>query len=101
MLGCDTNAARPAGRGRGRDQENPAISRPALYGAFVVLDELDIERLVAAAGYEPATRVAVGVSSRSTTVVVAQGGARARDFDCDSVGYAGSLATQVTGACAA
>jgi CubicO group peptidase (beta-lactamase class C family) len=87
--------------GRGRDSRTQAISRAALYGAFVVLDELDIKRLVAAAGYEPATRVAVGVSSRSTTVFVAQAGAEARDFDCDSVAYAGSLAKQITGACAA
>jgi CubicO group peptidase (beta-lactamase class C family) len=79
----------------------PAISRPALYGAFVMLDELDVERLVAAADYDLATRVAVGVSSPSTTVFVAQGGAKAQDFDCDSVGYAGSLAKQITGACAA
>jgi CubicO group peptidase (beta-lactamase class C family) len=68
----------------------------------VALDEQDIRRLVAAAGYDPATPVAVGVSSPSTTILVAQReDARSRGFDCDSVGYAGSLAKQITGACAA
>ncbi|MGH3116733.1 MAG: serine hydrolase domain-containing protein [Gaiellales bacterium] len=67
-----------------------------------MLDERAIERLVAAAGYDPATPVAVGVSSPSISVFAAQGEAtEAGDFDCDSVGYAGSLAKQVTGACAA
>jgi CubicO group peptidase (beta-lactamase class C family) len=67
-----------------------------------VLDERAIERLVAAAGYDPATAVAVGVSSPSRSVFAAQAeGTDAGDFECDSVGYAGSLAKQITGACAA
>ena len=55
---------------------------------------MNFERLIAAAGYEAATPVAVGVSSPSATVLAAHG-------KCDSVAYAGSLAKQVTGACAA
>ena len=58
--------------------------------------------MIAAAGYDPATPVAVGVSEPSKTVLVAQpGDAEGREFDCDSVAYAGSLAKQITGACAA
>jgi CubicO group peptidase (beta-lactamase class C family) len=53
---------------------------------------VNLERQIAAAGYDPATPLAVGVSS---------GGALATHGDCDSVAYAGSLAKQVTGACAA
>jgi CubicO group peptidase (beta-lactamase class C family) len=68
----------------------------------VTLDERTIERLVAAAGYDPAISVAVGVSSPSLSVFAAQGeGTAPGEFDHDSVGYAGSLAKQVTGACAA
>jgi CubicO group peptidase (beta-lactamase class C family) len=68
----------------------------------VALDERAIERLIAAAGYDPATPVAVGVSSPSITVFATQGeGTGARESDCDAVGYAGSLAKQITGACAA
>lgn len=68
----------------------------------MALDEPDIERLIVAAGYDSSTLVAVGVSSPSTTVLAAHGkGAGGRFLDCDAVGYAGSLAKQITGACAA
>ena len=50
--------------------------------------------MISAAGYDAATPVSVGVSSASATVLASHG-------DCDSVAYAGSLAKQVTGACAA
>jgi CubicO group peptidase (beta-lactamase class C family) len=55
---------------------------------------VNLERLISVAGYDAATPVAVGVSSASATVLASRG-------DCDSVAYAGSLAKQVTGACAA
>jgi len=55
---------------------------------------VNLERLISAAGYDAAMPVAVGVSSASATVLASHG-------DCDSVAYAGSLAKQVTGACAA
>jgi CubicO group peptidase (beta-lactamase class C family) len=55
---------------------------------------VNLERLISAAGYDAATPVAVGVSSASATVLASHG-------DCDSVAYAGSLAKQVTGVCAA
>jgi CubicO group peptidase (beta-lactamase class C family) len=55
---------------------------------------VNLDRLISAAGYNPATPVAVGVSSASGTVLASHG-------DCGSVAYAGSLAKQVTGACAA
>ena len=55
---------------------------------------MNLERLISAAGYDAATPVAVGVGSASATVLASHG-------DCDSVAYAGSLAKQVTGACAA
>jgi CubicO group peptidase (beta-lactamase class C family) len=68
----------------------------------VTLDQAAIERLIVAAGYDPSTPVAVGVGSPATTVLAAQGASPdAARFDCDSVAYAGSLAKQVTGACAA
>jgi CubicO group peptidase (beta-lactamase class C family) len=68
----------------------------------VTLDEAAIERLIVAAGYDPATPVAVGVGSPATAVCAAQGASHgATRFDCDSVAYGGSLAKQVTGACAA
>jgi CubicO group peptidase (beta-lactamase class C family) len=68
----------------------------------VVLDELEIERLIRAAGYDSATPVAVGVSSPSAKVLVAhREGADAGGLDCDGLAYAGSLAKQITGACAA
>jgi CubicO group peptidase (beta-lactamase class C family) len=57
-----------------------------------------LEGLIAAAGYKPSTPLSVGVSSGGTTALAAQG---APPMDCDSVAYAGSLAKQVTGACAA
>lgn len=68
----------------------------------MALDERAIERLILAAGYDSAMQVAVGVSSPSTILFVAHGD-RAGDspFDCDAVGYGGSLAKQITGACAA
>lgn len=59
---------------------------------------MKLERLIAAAGYEPSTPLAVGVSSGGTTALAAQGDP---PMDCDSVAYAGSLAKQITGACAA
>ena len=68
----------------------------------MVLDELEIERLIRAAGYDSATPVAVGVSSPSAKVLVAhREGADAVGLDCDGLAYAGSLAKQITGACAA
>jgi CubicO group peptidase (beta-lactamase class C family) len=68
----------------------------------VALDERAIARMIAAAGYDPATQVAVGMSSPSTTVFAAHGeGTGAGVPDWDAVGYAGSLAKQITGACAA
>lgn len=58
--------------------------------------------MIASAGYDPSTPVAVGVRSASTTVLAAQGGTETgARYSCDSVAYAGSLAKQVTGACAA
>lgn len=59
---------------------------------------MNIERLIAAAGYEAATPVAAGVSLASATAFAAQGD---RPLDCDSVAYADSLAKQVTATCAA
>lgn len=57
---------------------------------------------MAAAGYDSATPLVVGVSSPVDSVVFAQGAtADGRAFDGDSVSYAGSLAKQITGACAA
>jgi CubicO group peptidase (beta-lactamase class C family) len=68
----------------------------------VALDQRAVERLIAAVDYDPATPVAVGVSSPSMTLLAAQGeGTGPGAFDCDGVGYAGSLAKQITGACAA
>ena len=68
----------------------------------MALDEPDLERLIVSAGYDSSTLVAVGVSSPSATVLAAHGkGAGGRFLDCDAVGYAGSLAKQITGACAA
>jgi len=68
----------------------------------VALDEPDIERLIVAAGYDSSTLVTVGVSSPSMAVLAARGkGAEGRVSGCDAVGYAGSLAKQITGACAA
>jgi CubicO group peptidase (beta-lactamase class C family) len=66
----------------------------------VTLDGTELERLIHAAGYELTTPVAVGVGSGSTTVVATHGGSLGRTFDADSVGYSGSIAKQVTGACA-
>jgi CubicO group peptidase (beta-lactamase class C family) len=68
-----------------------------------VLDELEIERLIRAAGYDSATPVAVGVSSPSTAPVLAacRESTNGLALDCDSLAYAGSLAKQITGACAA
>lgn len=69
----------------------------------MALDERGIERLILAADYDPATPVAVGVSSPSMTLLVPQwqDAQDHRGFDCHSVGYAGSLAKQITGACGA
>jgi hypothetical protein len=67
-----------------------------------VLDELEIERLIRAAGDDPATAVAVGVSSPSAKVLVShRESADAVGLDCEGLAYAGSLAKQITGACAA
>ena len=63
----------------------------------MTLDEPTIGRFIAAAGYDPATPVVVGVGSPATTLLAVRGSG----VDGDSVGYAGSLAKQVTGACAA
>jgi CubicO group peptidase (beta-lactamase class C family) len=72
------------------------------HGRESQVDQRAIERLIAAAGYDPATPVAVGVSSTSMAVLAAQNeGTGAGVLDCDGVGYAGSLAKQITGACAA
>ena len=67
-----------------------------------MLDRAEIERLVRGAGYDAETRLAVGVSLPSGPPVhVAQGeGPNATPFDAESVAYTGSLAKQVTGACA-
>src|SRR3954464_7690823 len=71
-------------------------------GWFVMLDELKIGRLVRAAGYDSATPVAVGVSSPSMAPVLATlGEGSAPALGCDGVAYAGSLAKQITAACAA
>src|SRR5436190_12410759 len=71
-------------------------------GGFVVLDELKIERLIRAAGYDSATPRAVGVSSASIAPVLAtHGEGSTPTLGCDGVAYAGSLAKQITGACAA
>jgi CubicO group peptidase (beta-lactamase class C family) len=59
---------------------------------------VNLERLISAAAYEPATPVAVGVSTGGAITRAGQGDPR---LDCDSVAYACSLAKQVTGACAA
>ena len=68
----------------------------------MALDEPDIEQLIVAAGYDSSTLVAVGVSSPSMTALAARGqGAGGRALDCDAVGYAGSLAKQIAGSCAA
>lgn len=68
----------------------------------MAFDKLDIERLIAAAGYDSATPVAVGVSSPSARVFVAhRDGADGLGLDCDGLAYAGSLAKQIAGACAA
>ena len=68
----------------------------------MLLDEPGIERLIAAAGYDSSTLVAVGVGLPSLSVLAAHGdGVGGRALDCDAVGYAGSLAKQITGACAA
>jgi CubicO group peptidase (beta-lactamase class C family) len=68
-----------------------------------VLDELEIERLIRAAGFDSATPVAVGVSSPSMSPVLAARGESTDGLalDCDGLAYAGSLAKQITGACAA
>ncbi len=60
------------------------------------LSQAEIERLIRAAGYDPEARVAVGVSLPSgAPAYVAHG------LQADDLAYAGSLAKQVTGACAA
>jgi CubicO group peptidase (beta-lactamase class C family) len=57
---------------------------------------------VVAAVYPPETPVAVALALGSASFLVTSAPLR-RDlwFDCDTVGYAGSLAKQLTGACAA
>jgi CubicO group peptidase (beta-lactamase class C family) len=68
-----------------------------------VLDHAEIKRFIRAAGYEAETPLAVGVSLPSgLPVFVAQGESPdARLFDAETIAYAGSLAKQMTGACAA
>ncbi len=65
-----------------------------------MLDNLEIERLIDAAGYSAEASVAVGVRLPDSRVLVARG-ANDGGFGCDSLGYSGSLSKQVTGACAA
>ena len=60
------------------------------------LDQTTLERLIRAAGYGPATGVAVGISSRGARAWAGLGA-----LDVDDAAYAGSLAKQFTGACAA
>lgn len=66
----------------------------------MTLDEHAIEGLIRTAGYDRTTPLAVGVTTPATVLVSQPGGVEADGFDCGSVGYAGSLAKQVTGACA-
>jgi CubicO group peptidase (beta-lactamase class C family) len=65
-----------------------------------VLDRAEIEQFIRAAGYEEKTAVAVGVSLPGGPPVLAASGATP-DFDAETIAYAGSLAKQMTGACAA
>ena len=68
-----------------------------------MLDRAEIERFIRAAGYEAKTPVAVGVSLPSGSPVLVAWGERpdAPQFDTETIAYAGSLAKQMTGACAA
>jgi CubicO group peptidase (beta-lactamase class C family) len=77
-----------------------AVSQPGLYGAVVMLDEGELVRLIAAAGYDPEASVAVGVGSPSLRVAVHGPGVEGRFDGCDAIRYVGSLAKQFTGACA-
>ncbi|MDP9286077.1 MAG: serine hydrolase, partial [Actinomycetota bacterium] len=68
-----------------------------------MLDHAEIKRFIRAAGYDREDPLAVGVSLPSgLPVFVAQGESPdARLFDAETIAYAGSLAKQMTGACAA
>lgn len=67
-----------------------------------MLDQTGIERQIRAAGYDSKTPVAVGVSLHSAVPVFVSHGEGANGaLDADSLAYAGSLAKQITGACAA
>lgn len=68
-----------------------------------MLDHEEIKRFIRAAGYESKTPLAVGVSlPRGSPISVAQGESRdTAPFDAGTIAYAGSLAKQMTGACAA
>jgi len=69
----------------------------------LALDRAAIERLIDAAGYDPLTPVAVGVSLRATAPLFVSRGddVDGATFGADSLAYAASLAKQMTGACAA
>ena len=69
----------------------------------MALDRAAIERLIDAAGYDPLTPVAVGVSLRATAPLFVSRGddVDGATFGADSLAYAASLAKQMTGACAA
>jgi CubicO group peptidase (beta-lactamase class C family) len=60
-----------------------------------------IGRMIDSAGFDASTAVVVGVRSSKETTVVSRGGAEDGGELGDTVGYAGSLAKQVTAACAA
>ncbi len=67
-----------------------------------MLDATTIERMIASAGFDAATAVVVGVRAAPDTVVVSEAGCEAyADSAGHALGYAGSLAKQITAACAA
>ncbi len=67
----------------------------------MALDEPTIERALVSAGYDAATAVVVGVRMSSKTIVVSHGSHDDGELGDHAIGYAGSLAKQVTAACAA
>jgi CubicO group peptidase (beta-lactamase class C family) len=86
-----------AGGGRG----GPGGNADGVLNSRPPLDRTALARLVLAAGYDPATPLALGVSSPAGTVVLGQGAAASGEVDGDALAYACSLAKQITGACAA